>query len=219
MIDRVFDPFEQGGLANDHRFGGLGLGLAIGRSVLEQHGGKIFASSGGLGCGATFRVELPTTAAIAVSAPTPSDAVSNPVDEARASPPPPIDRDAPPEGMRLLLVEDHETTLRTLERLLTRAGYRVTTADSVATGAQQAERQTFDALISDIGLPDGSGYDLLAKLRLIDPALPAVAVSGYGMEEDIQRSREAGFFAHLTKPIELPQLKKVLREIAAARGL
>ena len=202
MLGRIFEPFEQAGLANDHRFGGLGLGLAIAHAVIVQHQGKITAESEGPNRGATFRLELHAVA---------------PPDEALATAPAPSEELQPQtRPLRLLIVEDHEPTLQTLARLLARGGHQITCASSIATAMEAGQAQAFDVLISDIGLPDGFGYDLLPQLRALQPALQAIVLSGYGAEEDTRKSREAGFYTHLTKPIDFAEVKRALHTVASA---
>ncbi len=202
MCARIFEPFEQAGLANDHRFGGLGLGLAIAKAVVDQHHGSITVQSEGTGRGATFRVEMAAAAAPPATAP-PAHAPAD---------------DNPPSirPLRLLIVEDHEPTLQTLARLLGRGGHHITCAGSIATAIEAAQAATFDVLISDIGLPDGFGYELLPRLRALQPALEAIVLSGYGADEDIRKSRAAGYRIHLTKPVDFAELKRALHDIAPA---
>lgn len=197
--ERVFEPFEQAGRENDHRFGGLGLGLAIARAIVDLHGGVIRAGSGGPGQGATFTVEL--TGAIE-----PPSGLMELGGAERSGP------DGMP-SLRLLVVDDHEPTLAVLMRLLTRAGHEVTPASSVASALAAAENRNLDAVISDLGLPDGTGLELIAKLREREPGLRSIALSGYGTEEDLLRSREAGFTTHLIKPVDFEQLRQALRDV------
>ena len=201
LADSLFQPFEQGNRAEEHRFGGLGLGLAIARAIVDLHGGVIRAESAGPGCGATFTVELPgaTEAPSGMGAPGPE-----PDGETDAVRP-----------LRILLVEDHEPTLAVLHRLLRRAGDEVLTAGSVASALAVAEGAHFDVIISDLGLPDGSGHELMKQLLAIDPRLRGIALSGYGMEEDLRRSEEAGFFTHLIKPVKIEDLRQALRQVRA----
>lgn len=113
---------------------------------------------------------------------------------------------------RILLVEDHKDTLRSLKFLLTRLGHQVLTAENMTDALRVADTEQFDLLLSDIGLPDGSGLELIRQIRQRHE-VSAIAVSGYGMDEDIQRSQEAGFFEHLTKPISLDRLQEVIDRI------
>ncbi|WP_435017285.1 ATP-binding protein [Tundrisphaera sp. TA3] len=197
VLPLIFEPFRQGESSLNRRYGGLGLGLAIGRSVIEAHGGSLAAGSEGKGRGSTFTVRLPSLA-FAPDAP--------------ADPP---TSDAPADGpLKLLLVEDDIATLRVLSRLLRGMAHRVTTADTLQDALAAFDADSFDLVISDIGLPDGSGIDLIRAIRRRD-AVPAVALTGYGMQEDIQRCRDAGFSAHLTKPIDFRKLEVVIREVMA----
>jgi CheY-like chemotaxis protein len=116
--------------------------------------------------------------------------------------------------MSLLVVDDHPPTLQVLERLLTRDGHRVVVASSIAAARSAAAAQPFDAVISDLGLPDGSGVVLMSELR-DRYHMHGIVLSGYGMEEDVRRSREAGFSAHLVKPVDISDLRRALRQIAA----
>lgn len=116
-------------------------------------------------------------------------------------------------SLALLLVDDHPDTLRVIARLLRKRGHRVSTADSVRAALQLLSAEQFDALISDIGLPDGSGYDLMREAKL-HQVLRGVAISGFGMEEDVRRSMEAGFDRHLTKPVDFGEIEKFLAEVA-----
>jgi CheY-like chemotaxis protein len=119
---------------------------------------------------------------------------------------------AAPSGLRILLVEDHDDTRRVIERILSARGYVVTPAASVAAGLAAADQQTFDLVVSDIGLPDGDGYQLMASLRQ-KHGLAGIAISGFGFTEDIARSTKAGFFAHLTKPISVPVIEQTIARL------
>jgi two-component system CheB/CheR fusion protein len=196
-LPKIFQAFEQGSLPTGS-FGGLGLGLAISRAIVEMHGGRIEAESEGIGRGATFSVVLKT-----VAPPMATELSGAPVLTAGSG------------RLRLLLVEDHDSTRDVLVRILRRAGHQV---HGAATGLQALEfLQTagpFDAVISDLGLPDQSGFDLLREIRSAHPAIPAIALSGYGMDEDVKRAKDAGFTAHLVKPVPFDQLRALLDQIA-----
>ena len=208
-LDRIFLPFEQGELSDDHRFGGVGLGLAIARAIVDLHGGTITAASAGRGLGATFVVELPG----AMQAPqgvTDSPAFFfelPPGDEV-----PPDQAEPVPLKLRLLVVEDHQSTLEVLARLLTRAGHEVVTAGTLSDALAAAATGSFDLVISDLGLPDGTGNELMEILHA-RYALRGIALSGYGMEDDLTRSRKSGFATHLTKPVDFRQLQRALHDV------
>jgi two-component system CheB/CheR fusion protein len=202
LLPHVFDDFEQGGAHVTREFGGLGLGLAITKGLVRQHGGSIEAHSGGRGKGATFRVTLPLR-------PVGDVAESPTVTAAELTHEPQRNR-----PLDVLLVEDHADTAKVMRRLLTREGHRVQLAGTLADALDAARARTFDLLISDLGLPDGSGADLLRTLRDEGRDPPAVALSGYGQERDIERTREVGFAAHLTKPIDLDLLNSAIARVA-----
>lgn len=206
-IDRIFNVFAQGDHASGggaHRFGGLGLGLAISKTLVELHGGTITAWSNGRDEGATFTIELPLACAPAGS---PKSPLSNPFALI-----PIFEASGPP--IRVLVVEDHEPTRIALTRLLIRRKFDVRSAGSVAEARAIAVEGGIDLLLSDVGLPDGSGYDLMRELNIIRK-LRGVALTGYGKDEDIALSRSAGFMAHLTKPVDVHSLDNVLRELYA----
>lgn len=203
LLDQIFSPFEQGGLTGDHRFGGMGLGLAIARAILQVHGGTIRATSPGLGQGATFVVDIPGARAPSQTAVSTSTPQSLPVDRKPATP-----SDAKLR-LRLLVIEDHESTLLVLTKMLTREGHSIVAVNSAAAALEAAARETFDLVISDLGLPDASGHDLMEQLR-DRYGLRGIALSGYGMEDDLERSRNAGFILHLVKPVDFTRLRQAL---------
>lgn len=115
---------------------------------------------------------------------------------------------------RILVVDDHRDTLRSMKLLLTRLGYQVLAAENMTAALRIAEEEEFDILLSDIGLPDGSGLELMRRIRETR-SVPALALSGFGMDEDVQRSRDAGFFDHLIKPVSLDRLQSAIAELEA----
>ncbi len=203
-LPRIFQTFAQGLHANDggpHRFGGLGLGLAISRTLAELHAGTIRARSAGRGQGATFVVELPLAAA-AAPGPAAAPAPAAPGGAAAAGP-----------GRCILLVEDHAPTRTVLAQMLRSRGYRVLAAGSLAEARTCVRSgREFDLLISDIGLPDGTGYELMAELSAQRP-LKGIALTGYGMEHDLADSRAAGFRAHLTKPVGIQMIDEAMADL------
>ncbi len=198
MLPIIFDAFEQGDKSITREFGGLGLGLAISKALMEAHHGTIQVESDGKDLGATFSVSLALVEPLKKVTPqqTNGHAVL-----ARG-------------GMRVLVVEDNEDTGLAMKLLLQRHGYRVEIAQSVQEAVAVFKTSTFDAIISDIGLPDGTGLDLIHAINAIRPT-PAIALSGFGMDKDIQKSLEAGFLAHLTKPVNFDQLDETLQRLAA----
>jgi len=206
VLSGIFDAFEQGELAITRRFGGLGLGLAISKAIVELHGGGLAAASSGRGRGAKFSVRLP----VGDLRSSQEAERSGPAREIPAVRPA---AEAPP--LRILLVEDHVDTAEAMADLLREMGHQVTVAGSVAGGLEAAESQAgrLDLVLSDLGLPDGTGLDLMAELHG-RYGVKGIALSGYGMEEDVRKSLEAGFGRHLTKPINLQALQTAIQDAA-----
>ncbi|HEV8607868.1 MAG TPA: PAS domain S-box protein [Tepidisphaeraceae bacterium] len=195
LRERLFNAFEQS--EQSRRQGGLGLGLSIARSLIEMHGGSITASSPGVGAGSTFKVELKTVPPIrAAVAPAGAPATLM-------------------ERCRVLLVEDHIDTRKVMARLLQSFGCTVTEAASVGEALAAADHADFDVLLSDIGLPDGSGTQIMIELKRRKP-IKGIAVSGFGQDYDLQQSRDAGFEMHLIKPISVQTLRDTITRVTAA---
>jgi signal transduction histidine kinase/response regulator RpfG family c-di-GMP phosphodiesterase len=190
-LPKIFNAFEQG---ERSQLGGLGLGLAISKTLVQTHNGKLLAASEGRDKGATFTAIFPI-------AQTTSDAKRNAVPQTPAE----------HKSMRVLLVEDHEDTNRSLTQLLRRRGYYVQPAHSMQAALEAAAQETFDVLVSDIGLPDGSGIDLMEKLRSDRPIF-GIALTGFGMEDDLRKSHEVGFHHHLVKPVDLNRLDALIQQ-------
>lgn len=201
VLAKIFQPFEQGTQETGRRYGGLGLGMSISKALMDAHGGVLSASSKGTSQGSTFTVSM-----LSVLAPSRSTTDSAP---------PASSSTKQFRKLRILLVEDHADSAMVVQRLLVQLGHAVEIRDSVA-GATQlfGDGNIFDLLLSDIGLPDGTGIDLIREIRK-QHQLPAVALTGFGMEEDINRCREAGFNAHLTKPVSFQKLEALLRDLAS----
>jgi CheY-like chemotaxis protein len=196
---RLFTAFQQEDESVARQFGGLGLGLTITRSVLDAHGGSISGSSQGRDKGATFIIRLPL-----------SDSVQPGRELTQRSPrSSAVGKSA---GLRLLLVEDHEETSLTMQRLLKRMGHEVTATNSAQTALAWAAENPFDLVISDLGLPDMSGMEMMQQMR-DRHGLRGIAVSGFGTEEDIAESHASGFVHHLTKPISIEKLNAMLSDL------
>ena len=195
MLERLFEPFEQGDQSATRPFGGLGLGLSIARSLMEMHKGTIRASSEGPGRGSTFTLDFGI-----VSAQDAARAATSPGSHTLAK-------------LRVLLVEDHADTRFVMRRLLASFGCQVVDVGTVREALDLVERERFDLLVSDIGLPDGSGTEVMRELRTRQGAR-GIALSGFGQPDDLRRSEEAGFATHLTKPVNLKTLQEVIQRVA-----
>jgi signal transduction histidine kinase/CHASE1-domain containing sensor protein/ActR/RegA family two-component response regulator len=212
VLPKIFDAFEQGSVARAQASGGLGLGLAISRGLVDAHGGRISATSAGLGAGATFTVRLRT-----VPAPAAVAAHGNGAPPAAAAAP------AANGACRILLVEDHADTARVMARLLQKDGHAVAVAHTRADAIRVAAERPFDLLISDLGLPDGSGIDVVGPFRKSQATTAgdaggrcgAIALTGFGAEEDVNRALAAGFDEHLTKPVSFGHLQQAIGRVLA----
>jgi signal transduction histidine kinase/CheY-like chemotaxis protein len=200
LLPRVFEVFTQADHTLDRAKGGLGIGLAVVKGVIEHHGGEVQASSDGEpGHGAEFKLLLPLDLAAV-----PSSAAVAAAAAGRLA--------AAPEARRVLVVEDHLDTSETLRDLLELSGFEVQIAGSGAEGVAAARQFHPDVVLCDLGLPGMNGYEVASTLRR-DPATAAarlIALTGYGGEEDRRRSHEAGFDIHLTKPVDPGLLRRLL---------
>ncbi|MCG5073776.1 hybrid sensor histidine kinase/response regulator [Paraburkholderia tagetis] len=200
QIGKLFHAFEQGSHNMTRQFGGLGLGLAVTKALTEAHGGTVSAQSPGSHCGATFTIVLPTAA--------PGSGATRPADHSgphRAG------------ALDILLIEDHEDTAEVMSQLIRALGHEVAVAASVAGALAATAAQRFDLVVSDIGLPDGSGIDFIRAFRK-ESVAPAIALTGFGTDDDVRRSIEAGFTAHLTKPVNFEQLERLIEETVTQRA-
>ena len=195
--EKLFQAFEQGGREITRLFGGLGLGLAITRSIIQAHGGTIKGTSKGIGKGATFTLEIPV-----------HTMPKNIENDMAAS----HDSKQKNSLKRILLVEDHKDTRTSLEFLLLKINHQVKSAGTAQEALKLAAAHKFDLVISDIGLPDESGLVLMQQLKN-QYKLKGIGLSGYGMEEDLIKGQAVGFVQYLTKPIRFEQLKQVIAQM------
>jgi PAS domain S-box-containing protein len=203
----VFDRFRQADSTSTRQHGGLGLGLAIARHLVEIHGGSIAASSDGKGMGATLTVRLPLVGSIAEAAPIKAD------DEELLAEMPLTQHVL--AGLKVLLVDDDEDTLELLSAALVQRGAIVAACSSAAAALESIENSLPDVLISDIAMPGADGYQLIKQVRDLNlvPPLPAIAITAYAKEEDKLRALAAGYNRYLSKPIELGEFIGAVSEL------
>ncbi len=202
-IPRLFEMFSQVASPVDRAEGGLGIGLSLVKGLVEMHGGTVEAYSAGLGCGSRFSIRLPASA---ISKGNVTDTVSG---GGKAVP-------QPGHRSRILLADDNRDAVDSLALVLRMAGYEVYATHSGLEALDVGARVRPDVFILDIGMPEISGYELAGRIRRQswgrDPLL--IALTGWGQREDKERSREAGFDHHLTKPVDPDQLERLLRDFA-----
>jgi CheY-like chemotaxis protein len=204
LVVRVFDLFSQGKRNSDRSQGGLGLGLPLVKNLVELHGGSVWAKSDGPGKGSTFTVHLPRLESEPLSEPdylTAKNQVSSAV-----------------QPLRVLVVDDNVDAANTLDMLLNASGHEVATEYTASRAIEQVQRTPPQICLLDLGLPDMDGYELARRLRVMPEMKRAVliAVTGYGREQDKQKSNEAGFDYHLVKPINAANLLTLLARIRVA---
>jgi signal transduction histidine kinase/ActR/RegA family two-component response regulator len=233
-LSRIFRPFEQS-LIGRQTGGGLGLGLSIAKAIIDMHDGAISVASDGPGRGATFTVELAMSGQTVPSPqrqPAPRQASAREQIQNAALPAAPSQETASieqsastapdrPRGQklpRILLVEDHVDTGRLMARLLRLHNYEVAHVETIQAALSSLRDNNFDLIISDLGLPDGSGLDLIRQIKQFRPDITAICLSGYGMSQDINASREAGFVEHLTKPVDMPQMLGAIQRATLSRA-
>ena len=197
FLPHVFDRFRQADGSTSRRHGGLGLGLAIADALAKMHGGQLEAQSAGVGLGSRFalRVGLAMVEKVA--------------------PEPQPEKVPSVEGLKVLIVEDSQDTLLLMSKIFEREGAHVTTAISAAEALDRAVAQCPNLVISDIGMPETDGYELLDKLRAIPgmSEVPAIAISGYASEEDRERALAVGYLALVPKPVDIDALFNLIQEI------
>jgi CheY-like chemotaxis protein len=194
MLERIFDLFVQGPKGPDRAGGGMGVGLALVRRLVEMHGGAVSASNRSGGQGAMFTIRLP--------------AVPRPADQTQSD----EQVSADVRARRILVVEDNEDARRMMEAMLTLEGHSVCAAADGASALDVANAWRPDVVLMDIGLPDMIGYDVARRMRQsgLDGHVKLVAITGYGQARDERRAYAAGFDLHLTKPVSPELLRNVL---------
>jgi hypothetical protein len=198
VLPRIFDAFEQGSDDVARKHGGMGLGLAICKLLVERHEGTLSVQSEGIGRGATFTLALPTIEPTPTAAAGPRGAYTA----------------VPARRLRILLVEDDHDSNYVMTKLLKAVGHDVVPAGDCASALARAAESSFDVMVCDLGLPDGSGLDVMAKVR--DSGIRGIALTGYGSDNDIQASRDAGFDLHLTKPVTTEQIVQAIEKLISA---
>ncbi|HEU4714963.1 MAG TPA: ATP-binding protein [Pyrinomonadaceae bacterium] len=206
FLPHVFEMFRQADGSNSRRHGGLGIGLALVRQLVQLHGGIVAAHSEGPGKGSQFTIQLPLireTGPLSSAVLTASTAAT---------------LNVPPQT-NVLIVDDSEDTIRMLEQLLRLAGANVRTANNGADALRLAAENEFDVILSDISMPGMDGFEFLQRLRRLEGRehVPVVAITGFGRSHDIERARTAGFYSHLTKPLNIQALAEVLDQLARHR--
>ena len=200
FLPYVFDRFRQADSRAIRRHGGLGLGLAIARHLIEQHDGEIRATSAGPGLGTTVHIRLPVSAG--------SDEAA-----ARVSLPVELDEEFRMHGLTVLVVDDQRDSCELLAALFERHGARVVQCDSAESALGVLSDVEANLLIADIAMPDIDGYELIRRVRASHPSLPAIAVSAYARPQDRRRALSAGFDGYCAKPVEAPQLLRAVRSV------
>ncbi len=199
-IKGLFQPFERTANRAGYQPGGLGIGLTISQNLMRAQGGEIEVKSGGVGLGASFTVRIPT---LKTEPETDGGSIGSPVDKPVVP------------ALAIMLLEDHADSAQVISRILRALGHSVDVVHNVADALVQIGARRYDLVLSDIGLPDGTGIDFISKAREFC-STPMIALTGYGMEEDVARYMSAGFFRQLTKPVRFDQLEELLHDFVAA---
>jgi CheY-like chemotaxis protein len=212
FLPHVFERFRQVDGSTTREHGGLGLGLAIVRHLVEQHGGHVSAESAGAQRGSTFRISLPIAAVKVASE-------AHAAEDAPPPHPPTEDGAAALGGLRVLVVDDQPDARELLAVVLGGAGAEVSTAASASEALELLGREGVDVLVSDVGMPVEDGYSLVGRVRSLTASLiPAIALTAYATEEDRRRALAAGFDAHVAKPVEPTELVSIIANLVASDG-
>jgi signal transduction histidine kinase/CheY-like chemotaxis protein len=203
FIEKVFEPFRQASSAWLSSESGLGIGLSIAHEIVRLHAGKIWAESEGLHKGSSFTVALPHS--------------SRSAENQFAEPAIPIPQRSTPRRLRLLVVEDSTDVLLLIRQELEWNGYQVYAAKNGSAALEIAKRELPDLIISDIKMPEIDGYQLIRMVREVPELakVPAIAMTGFGMERDIEMARSVGYSAHLVKPIDMDQMNQLIQQLTA----
>lgn len=207
-LPQMFEIFAQAERSLDRAEGGLGLGLTIVKMLTEMHGGRVNAWSAGLGKGSTFSIHLPAVPELSMAPSTDLAGGGVSVEGSSAVPGCLMTLNE----QLVLVVDDNADAAEALGRLLRRAGCRVETALDGPSALNRARELRPTAILLDIGLPGMDGYEVARRLRAAEDGrhVLLVAITGYGQEEDMRRSREAGFDRHLIKPVDIDEIKAIL---------
>jgi CheY-like chemotaxis protein len=212
FIPFIFDRFRQADGSTTRKHGGLGLGLAIARHLVEMHGGTIKAHSDGINQGATFTVRLPLRTASRSFETGAEQSASDGADGRRS-----FNNFPALDGLRVLVVDDEPDTRILIETVLSRCGAEVRSCESAAEALEQFQEWSPDLLVSDIGLPGEDGYSLIKRVRAIDQRagqVPAIALTAYATPEDRVRVLSAGFQMHIAKPVDPEELVTIIANLA-----
>jgi CheY-like chemotaxis protein/anti-sigma regulatory factor (Ser/Thr protein kinase) len=211
FLGHVFDRFRQADAGTTRRHGGLGVGLSIVKHLTELHGGSVRVTSEGPGLGASFCVNLPLQTVRHASQTLTTNARHVEIDDSRKT----IEL----KDVSVLVVDDEEDSISAVKKMLERHGAQVCVASSMREALAEFPKFSPDVVLSDIGMPDHDGYELIARLRELPggKSVPVVALTALARNEDRARAMKAGFQVHMAKPVDFPELVAVVHNLAALR--